>query len=302
MAWYARHDNGTLPAHVFGGYGCTRDELVRTRLGGMTPHRAEWFCDHDSLERARHRRSLGYEWRTPTSSSKELVAQLFAALHSRSVLLVGDSLTLQHFVSLFCLLHNHVIAYTTWRFQLSHGGSIEFAPSDYLVRRAPEGGFDRQLHFRQRDTTVHLKFLGKPNPRVDRAWTRLQADVIVLNTGAHWSRAELPWYGRAARAVMNRLQRHNGKIYYRTLQGIVGCGDGISHDWDVHPTFDAVWHGLALRYARLRILNVSVTSRTDGHCERCYRNSRHVRDCVHSCLPGPIDAWALLLGGALRTL
>ena len=304
-AWHARHDNGTLSAHELAGYWCTRNELLRTRLGDMTPHRAEWLCAYDAHERRRHRAALQFEWRTRDCGPAQLIAQLFEALRGRSILLVGDSLTLQHFVSLFCMLRRHVVVQHMWRFELSHGGAVEFAPSDYLVQRAPHGGFDRQLRLRKRDATIHLQFLGEPNPRFDRAWAaRLRHDVLVLNTGGHWSPNDLAGYAAAAKAVMRHLRQYRGMVFYRTLQGVAGCGDledvppGAADGWTAFPAFDAVWHSLAPRHG-LRILNVSTSTRADGHCERCYRASRHVRDCLHGCLPGPVDAWAMVLGGAL---
>ena len=66
---------------------------------------------------------------------------------------------------------------------------------------------------------------------------------------------------------------------------------------------------------RLHVLNVSdlTSQRGDGHCELCTPelpsggvgvaikgHPAHTLDCLHFCLPGPLDVWNVLLQADLR--
>merc|ERR1712205_294178 len=88
-----------------------------------------------------------------------------------------------------------------------------------------------------------------------------------------------------------------------------------AHAPHAHATRNML-HAQAL--SRLRILNVSeLTSlRGDGHCERCTdeansskrsgqseaASTARARDCLHFCLPGPVDTWSAMLQEELLLL
>lgn len=129
--------------------------------------------------------------------------------------------------------------------------------------------------------------------------------------------------------------RFEGSILYRT-NFVPGCSDdagpsafdarweaardrGVeTHNWRMLPAFDRVWAEELRRRElvaddpeddprrRLAILNVSVLTslRGDGHVGRyapadAASRMRNATDCLHFCLPGPIDAWNVLLRDAI---
>jgi hypothetical protein len=89
-----------------------------------------------------------------------------------------------------------------------------------------------------------------------------------------------------------------------TLEFVVGS-------WAELARFDDLWaeavharNALSAERAQrpLRVLNVShlASLRGDAHCEDC--TGEQTPDCLHFCLPGPVDTWSALLQDAVLAL
>ncbi|ORZ24279.1 GDSL/SGNH-like acyl-esterase family found in Pmr5 and Cas1p-domain-containing protein [Absidia repens] len=154
-------------------------------------------------------------------------------------------------------------------------------------------------------------------------------DYIVINTGAHWhtnlrwgpntNEAELLQGFRDAMTIVfdhlkKTIQPHQRVWIRSTPFGHKDCsrhtkpatlkkmippptGQPGEYEWHLFPAFDAVWrdwiedwqkhHPLDYRFAFLDISDMT-NLRGDAH-------SKPDRDCLHTCLPGPVDDWNRLL-------
>ena len=160
-------------------------------------------------------------------------------------------------------------------------------------------------------------------------------DVLVFNSGAHWPRAQGRAYASMVQGVLGFLldrpsgkggsgagaARFEGSIVYRT-NWLPGCSAERApsaadarlaaaarrFNWGELGRYDQMWaDAMHARRAllphaeprpRLRVLNVSNLTglRGDGHCEDCASTGAGAElDCLHYCLPGPVDTWSALL-------
>ena len=160
--------------------------------------------------------------------------------------------------------------------------------------------------------------------RPDSRWTSLlrlgksgARDVLVLNVGQHLHDPSDDGTG-AVELIAELALRHlagvdfRGTVFYRTnyRPGCLAPDDDrgvteLSHyNWLqlADGTYDTLWLRAACRlYPRLRVLNVTPASaqRFNAHVGLAYPGIHNVTDCLHWCLPGPIDMWNVALQNEL---
>ncbi|KAG0183195.1 hypothetical protein DFQ29_009271 [Apophysomyces sp. BC1021] len=141
-------------------------------------------------------------------------------------------------------------------------------------------------------------------------------DYIVINTGPHWH-PNLKWgpnqseselkeaFKRSMRIVFDYLKTHvqpHQRVWIRsTPYGHANCAQFTSpqavpfvptgqtgeYEWHMFELFDGIWK--AKNDDRFAFLDVALSNlRGDSH-------SRPGRDCLHTCLPGPVDDWNRLI-------
>ncbi|ORY81280.1 GDSL/SGNH-like acyl-esterase family found in Pmr5 and Cas1p-domain-containing protein [Leucosporidium creatinivorum] len=220
----------------------------------------------------------------------------------RGILFVGDSLQLQQVQSFECLMGRHVQEgfisdYEVGSLELSNGaGKLEFVRTDYTVQ--PE---DWTLMYPETEEPAN-------HTRFDRKWTHMVEDkeFVVLNTGAHWGDHRSMWierYTNMAKEVIAFIDQfpHITLIVRTSVPGHTNCSqysaplledDPDSHNsynWQGFTLFNNVWRDILAKHPKHILLDVGATSlRGDGH-----RNPDV--DCLHYCLPGPVDTWNTLL-------
>lgn len=72
--------------------------------------------------------------------------------------------------------------------------------------------------------------------------------------------------------------------------------------FELLPQNDQVIHALRKEFPQVLILNVlaSTALRADSHKIANTRGETHNPDCLHYCMPGPVDEWVVFLLGALH--
>ncbi|KAI8975017.1 PC-esterase [Pilobolus umbonatus] len=256
--------------------------------------------------------------------------EVAAHLAANPLLLVGDSITQLMFESFACLLgedltgqsqDTNITAGDTsmWVSQLVHQTkqedsqaiTIALIRSDYLVR------LDDFHLLKPSENAGYLIGDGSNFPWV-HAIPRFT--YIVLNTAAHWH-PDLKWgpnkdrkellaaYSVAMKKVYDYLKKNTAShqhIWIRSSPyGHAKCSQYTApsdmpvaptrkegeYEWDMFPEFDLVWKKWIEKdkHPRFHYLDVSMTNhRGDAH-------SRPDNDCLHTCLPGPVDDWNKLL-------
>ena len=302
-----------------------------------------WFCSLSTSTqlRTRSEKAGSYSWRPEGCKRTAPLAALQphaidkALSGGRVLTLVGDSVTDQQFLSLFCLLGS-VVDRTSLNgsraFSLVGGGRVQHLRTDFLVdsRHALTSGILNLTLLRQKDGTYHYR-----STRIDEAWaprlrygSKSSADVLLLSTGYHWPEFGLNAlrFASLMHQVLEQLKSAGfaGQILYRTLFA-PGCGDepnnnrtsflppSAPHGWARYREYDQEAAALAHPYVSTSgkplwsILNVSVSTskRVDGHCGECHARlpgGSKAHDCLHYCLMpgGPVDLWNAALIGALE--
>lgn len=248
------------------------------------------------------------------------------ALASRSILFVGDSVTMQHVWSLIHLAGT----------ESEQRAAVRGSEADFRRRSDVSlcGGRAR-INYIRNDLLASKEW--DPKCRYSTATGTICRDftkrvqgynTLVLNTGLHTLVADsssaragrvanashlfAQWLGAATR------RRHIDVIWRTAVAGHEGCrrvnspldapytppDTGLSgrYHWPEVGRNDAIWQA-ALREALaprpLRILDAAALSnrRADLHLgrKRKFGSNKVVEDCLHYCLPGPPDDWSLVL-------
>ena len=239
------------------------------------------------------------------------------ALRGRSILFVGDSLSLQMFWSLLHLAPADSGEIGRARrlydmdfkrggeFKLCDGRSrVAFVRNDWLV----ENKWNRSCHF---DAANNL---------MCRSFAKLAAsyNTLVLNTGLHVEMRQEAGVIAAHTTLLARwLNTTRHDVIYRTsapghalcqearvpLQSRYVAPEGHRFHWDVIEVHDAVRRSRfeALLPGRVRFIDAATiaNSRADRHMVQGRYGGGSV-DCLHYCLPGPPDAYNLVLKRLLR--
>ncbi|KAI9478161.1 MAG: hypothetical protein EXX96DRAFT_238645 [Benjaminiella poitrasii] len=147
-------------------------------------------------------------------------------------------------------------------------------------------------------------------------------DYIIINTGPHWH-PNLHWgpnqselelltaFKGAMSAVFDYLKRHtkqHQRVWIRTTPyGHATCSQFKEpqqnpiapsrqpgeYEWHLFQKFDLIWKELLLHEqddSRFGVFDISVMSNQRGDA-----HSKPNRDCLHTCIPGPVDDWNRLL-------
>lgn len=144
------------------------------------------------------------------------------------------------------------------------------------------------------------KFKDKPRPWLDRIGEE-NVDFLILNRGAHTSTTIIPELERTFSAVHKTYPQL--KVMWRnTPSGHPSCGDTLTspplktppdlsaansafHWNSFHHVNTQVRKLISSRFPQVLYLNVShpTEMRRDSHVS--------AKDCLHYCIPGPIDNW-----------
>ncbi|KAI8388826.1 PC-esterase [Radiomyces spectabilis] len=274
---------------------------------------------------------LDYRWEPAQCILAPFHARLLADhLAEHPLLFVGDSINQLQFESLACLLGRDLESPMgdtnmtgghpdRWVSQWVHKKYVDkpgavtmaYLRSDYLVR------LDDFKIMEPMDEEGYQIGRGSNFP-----WAHVlpRFDYIILNTGPHWhpdlkwgpdrSRDELLASFTEAMGVVFDYLKKNVKSHQRvwirsTPYGHARCsrfkspdtvprpptGKEGEYEWDMLEKFDHVWKQWIIdeNDDRFHFLNVSLSNlRGDAH-------SRPDSDCLHTCLPGPVDDWNKLL-------
>ncbi|ORZ08723.1 GDSL/SGNH-like acyl-esterase family found in Pmr5 and Cas1p-domain-containing protein [Absidia repens] len=304
------------------------EEAVNYHCRANFPHKCYRRIDDNFKEFNRSLRIVDYTWEPEMCT---LIGtdprKLTAHLATNPLLMVGDSITQLQFESLNCLLGQDLTNVQldanltggdpkVWAGQLVHPSrvqeqgavSLAYLRSDYLVR------LDDFKIMEPFDEEGYLIGKGSNFPWV-HALDRFS--YIVINTGPHWH-ADLKWgpnksdkelvqaFAKGMDAVFKYLKEHvkpHQRIWVRsTPYGHAKCSqykkpDAVPHapskkeneyQWDLLESFDMVWKNWieAEKDERFRFLNVSSMANLRGDA-----HSSPDSDCLHTCLPGPVDDW-----------
>ena len=239
------------------------------------------------------------------------------ALRGRSLLFVGDSLSLQMFWSLLHLVPADRGELDRARrlydmdfkrggeFRLCDGASrAAFVRNDWLV----ENKWNRSCHFDPANNLMCRSFA-----QLARGY-----NTLVLNTGLHMEMREEAAVIAAHTALLARwLNTTRHDVIYRTsVPGHSRCQEaraplqrryvpeqGHAFHWDDVEAHDAVRRSRfeALLPGRVRYIDAATiaNARADRHMIQGRWGGGSL-DCLHYCLPGPPDTYNLVLKRLLR--
>lgn len=141
-----------------------------------------------------------------------------------------------------------------------------------------------------------------------------EASLLILNRGAHF--APSPFILRELKATFRflRFMYPNKLIIFRnTVPGHQNCSaysepltkqqelrDGTMYSWSKFREQNQLAKNLAELFGIVYMdVDAQTQFRADGHFGR---NKKGTEDCLHYCMPGPIDTWVQLLYNMLRML
>ncbi|KAI8988872.1 GDSL/SGNH-like acyl-esterase family found in Pmr5 and Cas1p-domain-containing protein [Pilobolus umbonatus] len=292
------------------------------------------FRREDPNELIRAKQIMDYSWQPDHCDLLELNPKTLATHFTRHpILFLGDSITQLQFESMACLLGQHLPNRRAHGSILNGGNSkirveelsgdninktaVAYLRSDYLLR------LDDFKIIGPHEASGNQLGTGENNPW---AHTLSHFDYIVLNTGPHWH-PNVFWgpdgseedllisFKKAMMVIYDYLThhlRHDQIAWIRTTPyGHAKCSlfnepqdtplppTGLEgeYEWHLFAQFDSIWKSIieAGKDDRIRVFDVSLLSnkRADAH-------SKPDRDCLHTCIPGPVDEWNRLLYHELK--
>ncbi|CAL8467406.1 g6944 [Coccomyxa elongata] len=296
------------------------------------------FCGRRPDDFVRARESMLWRWRPKScslfdfrriSSQQHTLGALLGKLGKRKIVLVGDSISLEQYLSLEGLLGSEIVdaqsetvhingkphAGQSTSFITRSGLQVYFTRSDFLVNKDtmkldladPKADPLGMPHYTMTNMS-HLDWHSSP-------WTHLldsPNSYLVLATSAHWwsHRGYGPeQYAAGVRAVLRHLvSKFKGeRVFVRaSVAGHPQCqlAQGPYSDflypheehwvnWGEFKGHNDAWRQAiaAQNDTRFVFLDVEPMTRVrpDGHLRP------DGPDCLHYCLPGVIDYWTLLL-------
>ncbi|BDA42957.1 probable protein trichome birefringence-like 10 [Coccomyxa sp. Obi] len=295
------------------------------------------FCvAQDDFVRARE--SALWRWRPnscslfdfrPMSSERHTLGALLKKLGPRKIILVGDSLTLEQYLSLEGLLGSEIVDAQSESVHIN-GEPHAAQAASFITRSGLQVSYTRSDFLVNKDTME----LDLPDPKTDpldiphytmtnmshlgccsNPWTHLldsPSSYLVLSTSAHWwsRRGTGPeQHAAAVQSVLRHLVSNfkGEKVFVRvSVAGHPQCQlaqgpysdvlyqhEAYWHNWGEFKAHNDAWrHGIAaLNDSRFVFVDVEPMTRVrpDGHLRP------GAPDCLHYCLPGVIDYWTLLL-------
>ncbi len=298
--------------------------LIGPSFTGPKYASSRWFWGACDAGLNYTRSAVQWKWK-PTCRHSDTVVRVgldhvrfCSAMEGKSILFVGDSTQSQMFTSFVHLLGAQkadilVNACNPFAAQIHYIGEIDL--------RADVCNGNLRVHFVRNeylwlDSDKNKKMRGLPNleggPKLLCDWDDYiaTADFIVLNRGLHFSK-DAPV---EINQTLVELQRRRGSkpttfIYRSTQIPIPRCStyaepmpqttwmtnysltDGERYHWDRMEEQNQMVKEILQK--GVIFLNITLLSslRPDGHLNPA--------DCVHYCLPGPVDDWNALLFGVL---
>lgn len=263
----------------------------------------------DTKELQRSIKIYNYEWQPNCKMAQFRAENIVKYLVNKPLLFVGDSISGLQFNSLKCLLGAYTQSVNNTIIK-DNKTIIEWVRSDYLVR------LDDFKLLDEGDEPGYLIGRSKNLP-----WIHLLPNfkIVVLNTATHWRsnrhifdgpdiKDVIKAYDKAVNIVLNYfLQYPNHKLYYRAglgghtecnkynkpLDTLVGLNNTM-YNWDSIPIMNDIWKNKLSNsnYTNWKYMPVTYTEyRADTHSAP-FNNPA---DCLHTCLPGPVDLWNKIL-------
>jgi len=299
-----------------------KEGLAVALVGEPTLRLTNAGLDRSGRPAALRQKKLG-EWCEPRRPA--LAESFCRAWSGKYVAFVGDSTQGQMFTSFVHLLGAHWVEdrgpSEACSKERVRGGAHEYVVDAEVCARF---GTRLRASFRRNE----LLSLNRSANAANRAYARLlcdweeparTADMLVLNRGAHVDANATP--ARVAAEIGATLERLNGdrnarggkpvRLVLRSVHGVrEGCRTGLdplpeppqgsnqsAHGWHTFAELNrrtrAIAHAQRVDY--LDVFSLSAM-RTRG-----YHTRKQVRDdCMHTCLPGPVDDWTSLLFATVR--
>lgn len=259
------------------------------------------FCHkRNASEMARVVDMLKWAWKPKScilhSFNADEFVNKYLLSNGSSILFVGDSITQEHFVSLSCMLWDYIVdvenslVYQASQasfmevYQITTGARLLYIRDDYLV--------DTPEQEQARKTVPNFK-----------SWREvvlsLQPSIIIMNTGAHGTFNNSDMSIVASDTLKFLHENFRGMLVYReTIDGHSKCdrflgpsntASGSEFNWNQFKHYNHVWRGKINELSKsskgrrwLAMSAVPLNGRPDAH-------SMPPKDCLHTCLPGPID-------------
>lgn len=268
------------------------------------------FCHNrnNATEKVRAIEMLKWTWKPSGCAMQQFEVENFLNSYlssdSHNLLFVGDSITQEHYVSLVCMLWDHLLRVEdslTYQassesfmevHQLKTGAKIIFIRDDHLIERPEHDEYRASVPMFQSWQEVVLS---------------LHPSCIIMNTGAHGTYNNTDMEDIASNVVSFLRQHFTGKFLYReTINGHDKCDqfDAPSsyapkshYNWGRFDRYNAIWRRHVMNESsKWAIIPAApINARPDAH-------SIPPIDCLHTCLPGPMDLLNDFLYLALNTL
>eukprot|EP00966_Prymnesium_polylepis_P194041 4498225-Prymnesium_polylepis.1 len=310
--------------HYFAGYSCRRPVRHGCRQGGSADRLRRlllwrWEPRRDSCTNVAA---------TPRSVR---AVRLKDALAGRRIVFLGDSTVHQQFVSLECLTGDAVDAAASAALCKSVGGCDADETriggvQAFALRNGARVTFQRVDYFVDPMQSFNRSEMLSPRLQLSSPFVRAEltsADVVWLSTGAHGhplidgNAARIVRIASAVVAHLGANTQERAAIVYRSgVPGYSGCAGRDRPDarltgydpsaslytWGDFATYDSAFarafhraqraaNDASAPATRRRFLFFNVTpasmQRVDAHAGP----DRTPPDCLHFCLPGPVDEW-----------
>ena len=295
---------------------------------------AKFFSDFCAIANLHQRKS--YTWRPTYGNIEEFSHQRFCAiLGGRDILVVGDSLNQEFFHTVVAaMLDNDTSLNTTARCAMEPPWRERTSVWSELLPCAPPWApinisfvWSHHLLLKEEE-----KIQGGKVVVLDAAWVEALAkhnyNVLFINTGMHYH-PEMPRNVMEAISHITSAHSNVSVVYRFAPPGHVGCetefhsspllmaqnesvyaldGKYPNHRSHSYHWFDVVAQNyevddmLHSRFPHVVHLNVvnSTILRIDSHV---IKTGRWIpEDCLHYCIPGPIDQWVTFFFNALEKI
>ena len=337
-----KHVNLDAPATVADFH-----ELAKYRCGAMSlsakTNTLHFLCGHlsgEDLQRAFNQ--FSWQWQPnqcylPGRFGPDLdnfLKQFFKKAEGSKIILVGDSITFEQFLSLRCLLGRDVVSQDVpTAFRVTNDIEIRLINSPHLVNKTTLKVTDEGKNISSVPQDQQTSnYLSNETLQKDFAlsliedkytWETFDSGIgssfvqdmtdpgiyLVLNTGAHWH-GNIKGYGIMVLNILSYLQENfRGKrVFYRaTGHGHTGCKDvagplksipkgnqNVSYNWRLFEHYNAIWKYELMRLNDDRFVYLDTFAISEDRADS-HSMSIFKTDCLHYCLPGVVDFWNLLL-------
>ena len=232
-----------------------------------------------------------------------------SVLNRRNILIVGDSLNFQfaETINYFVGDGQTVDQWSTKPVSICSGeASLLFIRNDHLTLQEKDVDPKKTWHH------------DKKNNLILNPWIHYLIDspgkfpVVILNRGAHYVESDILLNDLKKLEILFKNETIREKtlfLYRNTVSGHGECNKYLSPGIS-SVTEDDVrnnWVKFAAQNALVKSYLDSLSVVTiDANATSYYRPDSHVagrhEDCLHYCMPGPVDTWVIFLFNILRLL